>query len=62
MCQCELISTRTGLVVTFLISAITRRDVEARALLSNTTTSLSFTTTTVFDEVQRSRDDGARKR
>jgi hypothetical protein len=31
-------------------------------LLSNTTTSLAFTTTTVFDDVQRSSDDRARKR
>src|SRR5688572_2298842 len=62
MCQCELISTRTGLFVIFLISAITIRDVDVRALLSNTTTSLSLTTTSEFDDVHKSRVDGARKR
>ena len=61
MCQCELINVRTGLFVIFRISAMMLRDVDARALLSKTVTSLAFTITTVFDDVHTSMLDGARK-
>src|SRR4051794_15346623 len=62
MCQCELIRTRTGLGVSFLISAITTRAVDGRVLLSNTVTSASFTTTTVLVAVHISMSDDARNR
>ena len=39
MCQCELISVRTGLSVSLRISAMTMRAVPERVLLSKTVTS-----------------------